>query len=202
MLIGGLPGAVLVVYPQIASSAYKATRVVVAESAPGGGGGGDDGDGDDGTSSDSDSKSATGLWLAAAMGRAELAARWPLGIGCQASRRQESARYRLTTTMDRVGAAARCPLEAGCQSFRPPYWGMAPGKIAARGAGGAHAARRSRTHRPQLSMRIKQCFPTVRLRQVYNGPWHSPRCRFLSAAAGADRRLDAVRQADVVALFP
>ena len=54
MLIGGLPGAILIVYPQIASNAYKATRVVVAESAPG-----DDGDEDMSSDSD-DSKSATG----------------------------------------------------------------------------------------------------------------------------------------------
>ena len=57
MLTGALPGAVLIVYPRIASTTYAATRVVVAGSAPG------DSDGDDGDEdlrSDSDSKSAAG----------------------------------------------------------------------------------------------------------------------------------------------
>ena len=57
MLTGVLSGAVLIVYPRIASNTYAATRVVVAGSAPG------DSDGDDGDEdlrSDSDSKSAAG----------------------------------------------------------------------------------------------------------------------------------------------
>ena len=35
MLTGALPGAVLIVYPRIASNTSAATRVVVAESATG-----------------------------------------------------------------------------------------------------------------------------------------------------------------------
>ena len=57
MLTGSLPGAVLLLYPVIPSTAYSTKRVLVGQSVPDDGGDDDD---DGQSSSDSDSKSATG----------------------------------------------------------------------------------------------------------------------------------------------
>ena len=58
MLTGSLPGAVLLLYPLIPSTAYSTKRVLVGQSVADDAGGDDDDDGQ--SSSDSDSKSATG----------------------------------------------------------------------------------------------------------------------------------------------